>query len=394
MGAGFEELRVLLVTNSLSIGGGAESLVLNIFNSLKLRPEVKVKLVTLKRAARKTGYDIPGIEGHLLNDPDFSEIDSYVSLSVLKPNKIDVTEFATLVNSFKPHVIHSHLFLSELVAHEIIYPGIKYFSHCHDNMPQLRNLSAKTFTKKKLFTDYLEKHHLVKRYLKCNNKFISISPDTKAYFEHVLPKGLSRNIISLNNAIVTKNFERAIHERSLDKIRIINVGRFTTTKNQQFLVDIAKTLISRGRQVEVVMLGKGEEHEAVKAKVAAYNMDRMISMPGTKGDMADNYGAANIYVHVCRHEPFGLVLLEAMASGLPVVSLDGRGNRDLIKQGINGYMLQEEDADKFADAISHVLETRSTYQKMSASAVAFAHGYDIENFVTKLLDIYRSSRLQ
>ena len=379
----------MLITNHMSISGGAEALVLNIFHALKSRPKVKVKLVTLKKAARKTGYDIPGIEGPLSKDPDFSDIDSSVNLSVTRPDNIDVAEFAALVKSFRPNVIHSHLFLSELVAHEVVYPGIKYFSHCHDNMPQLRNLSLKTFTEKSLFTDFYEKQHLVKRYLQCDNKFISISADTKAYFEEVLPRKLIKNIIELNNAIVTKNFESANHERSLDTIRIINVGRFTITKNQQFLVDVTRVLVQRGHRVEVVMAGKGSEYENVKAKSTENKLESVISLPGTLADMAGLYSAANIYVHVCRHEPFGLVLLEAMASGLPVVSLDGRGNRDLIRQGENGYMLQNENPDEFADVIEKTLKDKGTYRTLSTNARAFAKKYDIEEYITRLLDIYR-----
>ncbi len=375
----------------MSISGGAEALVLNMFYGLKKRPGVKVKLVTFKKLARSTGYDISGIEGPLNQDPDFLDSNSYVNLSVTKPNKIDVSDFADLVKSFKPHVIHSHLFASEMIAHEVLFPGVKYISHCHDNMPQMRNLTPKTFTQKHLLTNFYEKQHLVAQYKKCNAKFISISADTTSYFKAVLPASLKGNIIPMDNAIVTKNFEGANHERDLETIRIVNVGRFTTTKNQQFLVDVAKVLVERGRKVEVVMLGKGAEYENVKAKAAANNLQQVIKLPGTQADMASYYGAANVYVHVCRHEPFGLVLLEAMASGLPVVSLDGRGNRSLIEQGENGYMLTNENANEFADTIEKTLADKASYNAMSAKAIAFAKRYDIEEYLTKLIEIYRTA---
>jgi glycosyltransferase involved in cell wall biosynthesis len=255
-------------------------------------------------------------------------------------------------------------------------------------MSQLQTFSIKTLFKKILFTNFFEKRHLVKRYLKCNNKFISISADTKNYFESVLPSALRKNIISLDNAIVVKNFPGYRTGRDLKTIRIINVGRFTTTKNQQFLVDITRVLVQRGHQVKVVMLGKGEEYDHVKTKIDENNLQSIISLPGTKANMADYYAAANVYVHVCRHEPFGLVLLEAMASGLPVVSLDGRGNRGLIQQGENGFMLTNENADDFAGSIEKVLKDREIYSAMSARAFAFAQKYDIEEYINRLIEIY------
>jgi glycosyltransferase involved in cell wall biosynthesis len=136
------------------------------------------------------------------------------------------------------------------------------------------------------------------------------------------------------------------------------------------------------------MLGKGEEYDHVKTKIDENNLQSIISLPGTKANMADYYAAANVYVHVCRHEPFGLVLLEAMASGLPVVSLDGRGNRGLIQQGENGFMLTNENADDFAGSIEKVLKDREIYSAMSARAFAFAQKYDIEEYINRLIEIY------
>jgi glycosyltransferase involved in cell wall biosynthesis len=388
---GTDELRVLLVANTLSHNGGAEVMVFNIYNALKHRPGVKVKLVTFKYACYKNEYDIPGLKEILYSDPDFLDSDSYVSLSVFKPNKIDVSQFVEVVNSFKPHVIHSHLFMAELISHEVIFPGIKYFTHCHDSMPQLRNFSLKTLTQKKLFTDFFEKRHLVKKYLQCNNKFIAISADTKTYFENVLPQKLKGNVSLLDNAIVTKNFYGAGIERGLGTIRIINVGSFIPIKNQQFLVDITRVLVNRGHKVEVTMLGIGAEYEKVKAKVAANNLENVISMPGTKPNVADYYAAANVCVHVCTLEGFGLVFLEAMASGLPVVSLDGKGNRSLIKDGENGFMLDNQNPEAFADAIEKVVSDKKVYAAMSANAAAFAKKYDIEEYVNKLINLYRLS---
>jgi len=156
-------------------------------------------------------------------------------------------------------------------------------------------------------------------------------------------------------------------------------------------VDITRVLVNRGHKVEVTMLGIGAEYEKVKAKVAANNLENVISMPGTKPNVADYYAAANVCVHVCTLEGFGLVFLEAMASGLPVVSLDGKGNRSLIKDGENGFMLDNQNPEAFADAIEKVVSDKKVYAAMSANAAAFAKKYDIEEYVNKLINLYRLS---
>ena len=370
-------------------GGGAESLVYNIFNELKRRPEIHVKLITFQKAFDRGINDSTHLEEILLKDPDFCNCNSYVNLSVTKPNKVDLTHFKQIVQDFKPHIIHSNLFIAELISHEEIFPGIKYFTHCHDNMPQLRNFSMRTLFEKNLLTDFYEKQHLVKRYLQCNSRFISISADTTKYFQEVLPHRLTKNIYPLDNAIVIKDYHGAGKERDLSKIKIVNVGSFLTKKNQWFLVDIALSLQKRGLPFEIIMLGEGNDFEKVKARVKEYNLEDVILMPGNTVNVADYYAAANVYVHVATYEPFGLVLLEAMASGLPVITLDGKGNRDLIKAGENGYMVYNQNAEEFADAIETVVKNKAAYNAISANAFAFAKRYDIEEYINKLIAIYR-----
>src|SRR5205823_674023 len=119
--------------------------------------------------------------------------------------------------------IHSHLFESEIISREKIFDS-KYFSHCHDNMSPFKNFSFKIIFEKRRLTDFYEKQYLLKKYLKCKNKFIAISEDTKQYFEKTLPQQLNNNILLLNNAIDFSRFNSANCRRRFDKIRIVNVG--------------------------------------------------------------------------------------------------------------------------------------------------------------------------
>jgi glycosyltransferase involved in cell wall biosynthesis len=258
-------------------------------------------------------------------------------------------------------------------------------------MPQFRNFSLQTLTRKNLLTDFYEKRHLTKRYLQCNNKFISISADTTRYFRKMLPRQLKANIYPLDNAIVNSNFKGAGKERDLSKIRILNVGSFLTKKNQQFLVDIGLELQKRELPFEIIMLGQGNEFEKVRSKVKANHLEHLVSMPGNTVNVAGYYEAANVYVHVATYEPFGLVLLEAMASGLPIISLDGKGNRSLIKDGENGFMIYDQNPETFADAIVKTVHDKQVYRSMSDKAVAFAMKYDIKEYVDRLITLYRNA---
>jgi glycosyltransferase involved in cell wall biosynthesis len=258
-------------------------------------------------------------------------------------------------------------------------------------MKQLANFSYKALFRKELLTNYYERLFLIDKYKKVNNRFIAISEDTNAYFKRVLPESLRKNIRLLKNAINTGRFARVNHQRDLDKIRIVNVGAFRDVKNQKFLVDIAEELLRRGAKFEITMLGYGPFYDQVKQKVESKGLQHVISMPANVVNVEDYYRDANIYVHVATVEPFGLVFLEAMSAGLPVIALDGGGNRDLIKDGENGFMIYKQDASEFADKIMLLYSDKSLYSQMAGNGAAFAKSYDIGPYVDRLIELYKQA---
>jgi glycosyltransferase involved in cell wall biosynthesis len=100
---------------------------------------------------------------------------------------------------------------------------------------------------------------------------------------------------------------------------------------------------------------------------------------------------ADIYLHPASYEPFGLVILEAMASGLPVICLNGKGNVGLNVEGKTGFMIDPPDAKKFADKILFLKNNPDEYSKISEYCVNFAKDYDIEIYCKKLVDIYQNA---
>ena len=77
-----------------------------------------------------------------------------------------------------------------------------------------------------------------------------------------------------------------------------------------------------------------------------------------------NFMLVRIFIHPATYEPFGLVIIEAMAAGLPVISLDGKGNRDIIKHKVNGYIFQNQNAVKFGEALIKLKENLMNTQDM------------------------------
>ena len=361
---------------------GAERLVIDICNTIINNNLAEVLLVVMYKENEFT---------ELTKNINIKYCSSRINLSITGKTKVDLNDFIKIVEDFKPDIIHSHLYEAEMLSRWKLFPDIKYVSHCHDNMVQLNKiLLLKKWNKKKI-TDYYERKKLLKQYKACNNNFIAISNDTEYFLKNNLSKNL-KNIFLLHNAIDYNKFKRSSSNDflSIDKknIRLVNIGSFVAKKNQTFLVDVVSMLKLRGYEITLDLLGNGPDKSNIEQKIIEKGLTKNIFCRGSVGNVEEYLHNSLIYVHSATYEPFGLVLLEAMAAGLPVVCLDGKGNRDIIKNGYNGFMIEKPDANLFAEKIIELISNKKLYSEMSENAVKFASDYDIEKYVKKLTDFY------
>lgn len=373
----------MFVVQSL-IMGGAERMVLEISNELISRKSADVIIVGLG-----SRNDYP----ELSKNVRFVHAEIIYELSVFGKHRIDVGQLNTIINNFKPDIIHSNCYLQEAPVREYICKSVAYFSHLHDNMPAFRKLKITELLNKRRITEYFEKKRLIKKYKECNNTFIAISNDTFDYFRNNLPGSWRQKIILLPNAIDFKKFynNRPKNIDSSGTIKLINIGHFAPKKNQIFLLRVVKILRQKNINISLKLVGDSEAVKPIFIKEAeSMGVKDCIEMPGIVNNVEDHLKQADIYVHSAIYEPFGLVLLEAMAAGLPVVCLDAGGNRDVIRNGENGFIINGEDAEKYADSILRLINDEGLYSEMSRFAIEFAKRFDIKIYVDRLLELYNS----
>jgi glycosyltransferase involved in cell wall biosynthesis len=372
-------MKVLHVIKSLQ-KAGAEKICIDICNELFIQKNIEVLLVSMdeKNDFNEIEFKFP-----------YKIVNSKVLPSLTKKSIIDISEFSKIVEEFNPDIIHSHLFWAELLSRQKIYPNIIYITHCHDNIGELEKFSKSTLLQKNKFTKYYERLWILNKYEKCKNNFIVISKDSKKYFEKVLPKKI-RNITLMHNAIDTKQFIPPLKLKTKDcqKIKLINIGRFAKYKNQQFLIDVVRIISSKGYDVELHLLGHGPEFFNVQAKAKEYKLENTVLFHGVVNNVNHHLWDSSLYVHSAYYEPFGLVFLEAMAAGLPIVTLNGKGNIDIIVENKNAILINNSDAELFAQSIIELWQDQEIYLKMSNYAKEFAKNYDISKYTQKLVKYY------
>ncbi|HOV10793.1 MAG TPA: glycosyltransferase [Bacteroidales bacterium] len=370
-------MKILHIIPSLG-KGGAERLMLDICRQLNKQEGITTSIFCLSPLNDYQEYS-KGL--------DIQVINADISLSLYKKNNCHTEELRRAIEKLKPDIIHSHLFIAEIASRSVFYPDAKWFSHGHDNMEQFENFSWKTLFRKRKLTNFYEKMFLLRCYKKNGGThFIAISNDAKMFFEKTIPR---YPVTLLHNAIdYAKFYKKRDGAGHRDKIRIVNVGSFVAKKNQSFLLDIAKILKDKNIDFELHLLGDGDDRPALEEKTNSLQLNHQVFFHGNVTNVEEFLWTYDIYLHSATYEPLGLVLLEAMAAGLPVITLDGRGNRDLIEQGKNGYMLFEPNAETFAEKIIDLWNDQAKHREISLYAQEFAGKFDIKEYVDALLKIY------
>jgi glycosyltransferase involved in cell wall biosynthesis len=370
------KLKILHIIPNLR-KGGAERLVLDICNNLNTQKDCKVTLITFR---------VDNSYSFLTNDLDWEVIPSSVQLSISGKSMIDVQQLQDYIDTFQPDVIHSHLFETEMVLAHISLPTkTKRIVHFHDNMHQFRNLSFNTFFNKNYLADFFEKRIVLKSYPE-NTTALCISKDTKKFADQVLPRTISKKL--LQNAIDLVRFQPNETQPKSNEITII--GSLVNKKGQHLAIDCIAELKSRGILVHLNVLGEGPNKALLQDQITHLNLQDSIILHGNVQFPEHFLQKCSIYLHTAIYEPFGLVLIEAMACGLPVVCTDGKGNRDLIQEGENGFMVWERDPEILADKIELLLKNDAMRIEMGKKANVFAQDFGMKKYVNSLINLYKS----
>jgi glycosyltransferase involved in cell wall biosynthesis len=374
-------LRIIHVIPSL-IKGGAERLTLDICTTLHQKSDCEVKLIILHP---DNNFQYQG--GSLT----IEYCNSFVIPSVSGKSQVEIRALQDAIDRFQPDVIHTHLFEAEIVAREVVYKKAVWFSHLHDNMFQFRPMKPKDWLSKKRITEWFERNWMLKKYKACSNNFIAISRDTERYFKSVLPKSLQR-ITLLHNAIRFEKFSKAdlrIPEGRL--IKMVSTGSLVDKKNQIFLTDVVTELNKLGYKANLRILGDGVNRDKIKARIDALEIGNQMHLEGNV-DVVEHYlHEASFYVHPATYEPFGLVLLEAMAASMVCVSLNGKGNLDIHEEGLNGFLIDPASPAKFAKKLVECSENTALYKEVAQYSFNYAKRFDIENYTDQLVKLYRAA---
>jgi colanic acid/amylovoran biosynthesis glycosyltransferase len=176
---------------------------------------------------------------------------------------------------------------------------------------------------------------------------------------------------------------------SNDVVKLISIGRLIKLKGFALAIDVVKSLISQGIQVEYTIVGEGYLFEDLQGYIHKLGLEGKVKLVGNKNQnrIRELLETSHIYLMSSitdtkgRAEAQGIVTAEAQAMGLPVVAFDSGGVSDTIINTETGFLVREKNVEDFEKRVLDLIENPHQYQFMSQNARQFA----VASFSDKLM---------
>jgi len=172
---------------------------------------------------------------------------------------------------------------------------------------------------------------------------------------------------------------------------LLFVGRINKEKNVEFLIDVIKEISLKRQDFKLLMAGDGALIEELKEKINQLNISQFVQFVGKvpHKSVSQYYQAADLFCFPSLTDTQGIVLLEAMACGSPVVTLKDDAFFNVVKDNENGFMVSRQSVFLYAQKIIQLFDDQQLYKQFSIAAQDTAKKYSETSQAQKLIKIYQ-----
>ena len=368
-------IKVLHVIPSLGYGG-AEKLLVNLLPKL-LKHDVDSLVITLSNriplasTLAEAGISVKslGFTGPIYHVPWL--------LRAMAKLRVEIARF-------NPDIIHSHLFMADLLTR--LARGIKgtmLITTLHSVDPwwfQRRRLRSRL----KTWLDRFLAHY-------CDVRFFAVSQGVKDAAQKAL--GIQdEKVRVVYNGIEIGAFKVRAEIQSHCGPVIIQVGRFYKEKGHVVAVEGFSILKKTYPDAKLLFVGDGPLRPKIEEMVKCFRLERDVTFLGTRADVPELLAESDIFWMPSEYEGLGIACIEAMASGLPVVATDVPGIREVVLDGITGYLVPRGSAELVAAKTIEILGDLNIWRRMSTNARQRAeHNFSIEATAEAYSQAYRDA---
>lgn len=368
-------MKLIYCTHSICNPGGMERVLLNKIAYLVKHTDWEILLITTDQKNRPSFYPLPEGVRWMNLDINYSDDNDKGTIQKIKGylrrKKIHRQKLTDILNKEKADVMVS-LFPSESSFYPSLKDGSKKVLELHFNkffrLQYNRSGLMGLIDRLRTWQD----ERMVRKF----DKFVVLSQEDKGYW------GAMPNLCVIPNAALRMSETYA----EGDKKRVIAVGRLDYQKGFDRLIEAWRIVQQNKAYADwhLDIFGKGEWKEMLQAQIDGYGLQESVKLNAPTQQIGKEYTNSSMLVMSSNYEGFPMVMIEAMACGLPAVSFDFKcGPKDIIRHGENGLLVKNNDIQGLAEAMMKLMGNEELRRQMSMEARKITDIYSEEVVMKK-----------
>lgn len=363
-------MRILYVITKSEIGGA------------------QTHLMEVVRYMHRAGHDVSvvtGTTGWLTNELAAIGVDYEILPDLVR--EINPAKDIKTINSIchiladkQPDIIHCHSSKAGIVGR--IAGAIK-------NIPAVFTAHGWAFTSGVSSTKRIIYAAIEHMMLGITQKVICVSEFdrqlAKRWFLHNYSK-----IVTVHNGIVDKTFNSDIVREHSIPLKLVSVARFFHQKNNMELIRAVEQINKlHSGSLQLNMVGDGPLLSEAQAYVTSHKLEDDVHFLGTRTDVDDILNQNDIFCLISNYEGLPISIIEAMRAEMPIIASDVGGVNELVKDGVNGFLIPRGNISELVDKLKYILEHKELIKSMGeASRKIYEEEYTADRMNQKILSVY------
>ena len=328
---------------------GAEVMCYNLLKGLKEYTDLSLAAIVLNEGKLASSFRELGIPIAVLPETDV-------------PIKYIYKEVKRFIDSLGIQIVHSHRYKENILSFLATRnrKGMIRIATQHGMPEPVKEKERKPLRFRTI--SWLDAHVLCNHF----NRIVVVSKDIGWLLEEKFrfPK---ENITVIHNGVEIPPVYYN-NKREDDHFVIGSAGRLFPVKDYPLMVEVARETTHQIPNVRFELAGEGPEQKSLEDLIEKYGLQESFRIRGFLPDLSEFYRGLDLYINTSRHEGLPMSILEAMAHGIPVVATDVGGVREIVNDGIEGFLVQDRNPVNISEKCIRFIKNKNILKRASTAA--------------------------
>lgn len=210
------------------------------------------------------------------------------------------------------------------------------------------------------------------------SRFVVQTEEMKDYFR----KGIREKTVVISNPVDDKFLGNLVHVDDRKDV-IISVGRLSPQKDFVTLIRAFAIVAERHPSYSLVIYGEGPQRNELEGFIDKMGLKNKVTLPGRSNEIYKELSKARVFVQTSKFEGMSNAVIEAICSGLPIVTTEVSGARQMVKEGKNGYIVSVGNVEEVVDRIELLLNNKDLFAAFSSASYSMRESYQIDVISSK-----------